>query len=173
MGLRQLVRGTSVAHGYFQAFAAVDGVRAGNVSISVTFCVIICSSAVCRFVATKDAMECVLLFVLIGQKNALLALMRANKGSESTKKFQEFLACDSDDPEFRARACKNAFRLICQHRYALACALFLLANDIGSAMDVAANRLGDIMLAVAIARLHSKDSSVTFSQEHELFISER
>jgi hypothetical protein len=39
-------------------------------------------------------------------------------------------------------------------------------------MDVAANRMGDIMLAVAIARLHSKDPSVTFSQEHELFISE-
>ena len=91
-------------------------------------------------------MECVLIFVLIGQKNALLALMRANKGSESNKKFQEFLACDSDNPDFRARACKNALRLISQHRYSLACALFLLANDISSAMDVAANRLGDVML---------------------------
>lgn len=115
-------------------------------------------------------MECVLIFVLVGQKNALLALMRSNKGSESNKKFQEFLASDSSDPDFRARACKNAFRLICQHRYSLACALFLLADDISSAMDVAANRLGDIMLAVAIARLHSKETSVAFSQEHEHFI---
>jgi hypothetical protein len=115
-------------------------------------------------------MECVLIFVLVGQKNALLALMRSNRGTESNKKFQEFLASDSSDPDFRARACKNAFRLICQHRYSLACALFLLADDISSAMDVAANRLGDIMLAVAIARLHSKESSVAFSQEHEHFI---
>jgi hypothetical protein len=117
-------------------------------------------------------MECVLLFVLVGQKSALLALMRANKSSESNKKFQEFLASDSDNPDFRARACKNAFRLICQHRYSLACALFILANDIPSAMDVAANRLDDIMLAVAIARLHSKEPNVTFSQEHEHFISD-
>jgi hypothetical protein len=117
-------------------------------------------------------MECVLIFVLIGQKNALLALMRANKGSESNKKFQEFLACDSDNPDFRARACKNALRLISQHRYSLACALFLLANDISSAMDVAANRLGDVMLAVAIARLHSKEASAAFSQEYEDFIVE-
>ena len=117
-------------------------------------------------------MECVLLFVLIGQKSALLALMRANKSSDSNKKFQEFLASDSDNPDFRARACKNAFRLICQHRYSLACALFILANDIPSAMDVAANRLDDIMLAVAIARLHSKEPTVIFSQEHEQFVSE-
>jgi len=125
-----------------------------------------------RFVATKDAMECVLLFVLIGQKSALLALMRANRGSDTNKKFQEFLAGDSNDPDFRARACKNAFRLISQHRYSLSCALFLLANEISSAMDVAANRLGDIMLAVAIARLHSKEPSAAFSEQHEQFIVE-
>ena len=117
-------------------------------------------------------MECVLLFVLIGQKSALLALMRSNRGSDGNKKFQEFLACDSNDPEFCARACKNALRLICQHRYSLACALFLLANEISSAMDVAANRLGDLMLAVAIARLHSKEPSVAFSEQQELFIVE-
>ena len=117
-------------------------------------------------------MECVLIFVLVGQKNALLALMRSNRGTESNKKFQEFLASDSSDPDFRARACKNAFRLICQHRYSLACALFLLADDISSAMDVAANRLGDLMLAVAIARLHSKEPSVAFSEQHEQFIVE-
>ena len=118
-------------------------------------------------------MECVLIFVLIGQKSALLALMRSNKGSGGgNSKFQEFLACDSDNPDFRARACKNAFRLISQHRYSLACALFLLADDISSAMDVAANRLGDFMLAVAIARLHSKEPSAAFSQEYERFLSE-
>jgi hypothetical protein len=118
-------------------------------------------------------MECVLIFVLVGQKNALLALMRANKGSGGgNSKFQEFLACDSNNPDFRARACKNAFRLISQHRYSLACALFLLADDISSAMDVAANRLGDFMLAVAIARLHSKEPSAAFSQEYERFLSE-
>jgi hypothetical protein len=118
-------------------------------------------------------MECVLIFVLIGQKSALLALMRSNKGSGGgNSKFQEFLACDSDNPDFRARACKNAFRLISQHRYSLACALFLLADDISSAMDVAVNRLGDFMLAVAIARLHSKEPSAAFSQEYERFLSE-
>jgi hypothetical protein len=96
--------------------------------------------------------------------------MRASKAPEINKKFQEFLASDSSDPGFRARACKNAFRLICQHRYSLACALFLLADDILSAMDVAANRLGDTMLAIAIARLHCKNPSVVFAEEHERFI---
>ena len=59
---------------------------------------------------------------------------------------------------------KNAYALMGKRRFEYAAAFFLLADNLDSAVSVLSNQLGDIQLAIAVARVYGGDDSPTLKK---------
>lgn len=98
---------------------------------------------------SRDPHDCALLYLSLGKRPMLLNLFRTS----SNKKVADFLARDFEREEHRRAAAKNAFALLGQHRYSLASAFFILAEQFEDAVGVLAREMGDPQLALLVARL--------------------
>lgn len=77
-----------------------------------------------------------------------------NKEQQTT---QRFLANNFDEPRWRSAALKNAYALMSKRRFEYAAAFFLLAGALKDAVSVLNNQLGDMQLAIAVARVYEGD----------------
>jgi hypothetical protein len=102
-----------------------------------------------QFAARRRPEDAALLYCALG-KRALLASLCRTAGDAAVA---EFLGRDFSQAKHRAAAAKNAFVLLGQHRPALAAAFFALARQPADAVGVCARELGDVQMALLVARL--------------------
>lgn len=69
----------------------------------------------------------------------------------------KMLANDFNDPKCKTTAMKNAYALLGLRRFEYAAAFFLLADRPKDAVGVLASQVGDIQLAIAVARVYEGD----------------
>lgn len=92
------------------------------------------------------------IYLALRKKQILLGLWRTVSHEEKTKMLK-FLANDFNEPRWRLAANKNAYVLMGKHRYMDAAGFFLLGESPGEACAVIANKVGDVELALALAKL--------------------
>jgi len=102
------------------------------------------------YLARKDPGDCAALYCALGRPTVLGALYKSC-GDAQMPPFlnRDFLG----EQRHRTAAAKNAYALLGKGHTLLACAFFMLAGAPGDAAGLAARRMEDPMLGVAIARL--------------------
>lgn len=76
----------------------------------------------------------------------------------------KFLANDFTIPRWKTAALKNAYALLGRQRPEYAASFFLLAGNLKDAVNVLANQLNDIQLALAVARVYEGDDGAVFRE---------
>lgn len=117
----------------------------------------------------RDPVNCSLHYLALRKKNVLTGLWRMATWSREQAATMRLLKNDFSDPRWRTAANKNAYALMGKRRFEYAAAFFLLADNLDSAVSVLSNQLGDIQLAIAVARVYGGDDSPTLKK----FLSER
>jgi hypothetical protein len=117
----------------------------------------------------RDPVNCSLHYLALRKKNVLTGLWRMATWSREQAATMRLLKNDFSDPRWRTAANKNAYALMGKRRFEYAAAFFLLADNLDSAVSVLSNQLGDIQLAIAVARVYGGDDSPTLTK----FLSER
>ncbi|KAK5175278.1 regulator of (H+)-ATPase in vacuolar membrane [Saxophila tyrrhenica] len=114
-----------------------------------------------RSASPADPINASLYFLAMHKKPALLALWRIATWHKEQRATMNFLRRDfgNGNAANRTAAKKNAYALMGKKRFDYAAAFFLLAEDPASATSVLASQCEDVMLAIAVARLHSGDGS--------------
>lgn len=107
----------------------------------------------------KDPVDCSLYYLALRKKTVLLGLWRIATWSREQAATMRLLKNDFTDPRWKTAAAKNAYALMGKRRFEYAAALFLLGDDLKSAVSVLSNQLGDIQLAIAVARIYGGDDS--------------
>jgi hypothetical protein len=82
---------------------------------------------------------------------------------------QRLLANNFNDPRWKTAALKNAYALMGKRRFQYAAAFFLLAGNLKDAVSVLSNQLGDVQLAIAVARVYEGDDGPVLKE----FLEER
>ena len=109
------------------------------------------------YIANKNPIECSLLYLCLKKKSVLLGLWKICPFHPEQTMMQKFLQndFDADTPEgekWRKAALKNAFALLGKGRYEYACCFFILGNKVWDAIGVICKNLGDLQLALLLAR---------------------
>jgi hypothetical protein len=117
----------------------------------------------------RDPVNCSLHYLALRKKNVLTGLWRMATWSREQAATMRLLKNDFSDPRWRTAANKNAYALMGKRRFEYAAAFFLLADNLDSAVSVLSNQLGDIQLAIAVARVYGGDDSPTLKK----FLTER
>lgn len=112
-----------------------------------------------------------LLYLTINKKKVLLNLWKTSTHSEQ-QKMVKFLSNDFSEPRWRSAALKNAFVLLGKHRYIDAASFFLLADSLKDCCRTIANKVDDIELAIAIAKVYSLHLNNTSNGEASRMIIE-
>ncbi|KAG7191970.1 regulator of (H+)-ATPase in vacuolar membrane [Scheffersomyces spartinae] len=94
-----------------------------------------------------------LLYLAIRKKQILLGLWRTVPHSEQAKMLK-FLKNNFNEPRWKLAALKNAFVLLSKHRYLDAAYFFLLADSVKDCCVTIANKMDDIQLALAVAKVY-------------------
>ena len=105
-------------------------------------------------------------YALLGRRTLLAALYRQAKNT----RVADFLAQDLSEEPWRTKAEKNAFELLRQKRFELACAFFVLAKVPHNAVDVCVRYMADWSLGLLIAQhvRHSGSAECQVEAEAEL-----
>lgn len=106
-----------------------------------------------------DPSSASLYFLALHKKATLLGLWRIATWHKEQRATLAFLKRDFTQPEAKTAAKKNAYALMGKRRFEYAAAFFLLADDASSAVSLLAGQCGDVMLAIAVARLYGGDGS--------------
>lgn len=117
----------------------------------------------------RDPVNCSLHYLALRKKNVLTGLWRMATWSREQAATMRLLKNDFSDPRWRTAANKNAYALMGKRRFEYAAAFFLLADNLDSAVSVLSNQLGDVQLAIAVARVYGGDDSPTLKK----FLTER
>lgn len=117
----------------------------------------------------RDPVNCSLHYLALRKKNVLTGLWRMATWSKEQAATMRLLKNDFADPRWRTAANKNAYALMGKRRFEYAAAFFLLADNLDSAVSVLSNQLGDIQLAIAVARVYGGDDSPSLKK----FLSQR
>lgn len=112
-----------------------------------------------RASSPPDPINASLYFLALHKKSTLLGLWRIATWHKEQRSTMNFLKRDFSVEANRTAAKKNAYALMGKRRFDYAAAFFLLAEDAASATSLLAGRCGDIMLAIAVARLYAGDGS--------------
>lgn len=112
-----------------------------------------------RASSPPDPINASLYFLALHKKSTLLGLWRIATWHKEQKATMNFLRRDFTAEANRTAARKNAYALMGKRRFDYAAAFFLLAEDAASATSVLAGQCGDVMLAIAVARLYAGDGS--------------
>lgn len=115
-----------------------------------------------------DAVLATTLYLALGRLDTVRALWRRALAHRDREKMLAFLANDFGADRWRVAAQKNAFALLSQRRFAFAAAFFLLGGAPRDATNVCIRQLGDMHLAVAIARICGGDVLTRLVREHIL-----
>ena len=115
------------------------------------------AAARAEFAATRDPggeNPCALLYAALGRTSVLAGLFKAARDT----RLAEFLSRNFAEDRHREAALKNAYALMSKHRYAFAATFFVLAGEHADAAALVWRRLGDLSLAVTVARLAPADA---------------
>lgn len=99
------------------------------------------------------------LYLAIKKKQVLVGLWRTVSHQEK-QKLLKFLGNNFNEERWRSAALKNAFVLLGKHRYMDAAYFFLLAGQVKDCCITLCNKLDDIELALAVAKVNSDKESV-------------
>lgn len=113
-----------------------------------------------RATSPPDPINASLYFLALHKKSTLLGLWRIATWHKEQRATMNFLRRDFTVEANRTAARKNAYALMGKRRFDYAAAFFLLAEDAASATSLLAGQCGDVMLAIAVARLYAGDGSV-------------
>jgi len=102
------------------------------------------------FQKNQDPMDAAIFYLAMKKKTLLWGLYR----SKRDEKMALFFANDFSQERWRKAALKNAYALLGKQRFDHAAAFFLLAGSLKDAVEVCLNKLKDIQLALAVARLY-------------------
>jgi WD40 repeat protein len=108
----------------------------------------------------RSPVACSLYYLALRKKSVLQGLWRMAPGLREQKNTLKLLANDFADPKWRTSALKNAYVLLSKRRFMYAAAFFLLGDALKDAVNVCVHQLGDVQLAVAVARVYGGDESV-------------
>ncbi|XP_072938045.1 dmX-like protein 2 isoform X3 [Epargyreus clarus] len=109
--------------------------------------------------AKQDPMDAALYYLAMKKKTLLWGLFRSNHDDKMTA----FFSNDFTQDRWRKAALKNAFVLLGRQRFEHAAAFFLLGGALKDALEVLITRLGDLQLAMVVARLYESDSPLPAS----------
>ncbi|KAK3706619.1 regulator of (H+)-ATPase in vacuolar membrane [Vermiconidia calcicola] len=112
-----------------------------------------------RATSPPDPINASLYFLALHKKPTLIALWRIATWHKEQRATMNFLRRDFTLQEHKTAAKKNAYALMGKKRFDYAAAFFLLAEDPASATSVLASQCEDVMLAIAVGRLHGGDGS--------------
>ncbi|XP_039758479.1 dmX-like protein 2 isoform X1 [Pararge aegeria] len=108
------------------------------------------------YMAKQDPMDAALYYLAMKKKTLLWGLFRSNRDDKMTS----FFSNDFAEDRWRKAALKNAFVLLGRQRFEHAAAFFLLGGALKDALEVLITRLGDLQLAMVVARLYESDNSL-------------
>ncbi|XP_037292444.1 dmX-like protein 2 isoform X2 [Manduca sexta] len=106
------------------------------------------------YMQKQDPMDAALYYLAMKKRMLLWGLFRSNRDEKMTA----FFANDFTEDRWRKAALKNAFVLLGKQRFEHAAAFFLLGGALKDALEVLITRLGDLQLAMVVARLYESDS---------------
>ncbi|KAF5103121.1 hypothetical protein D0Z00_000099 [Geotrichum galactomycetum] len=112
----------------------------------------------------RDPVACSLYYLALKKKQVLLGLWRTAGWNKEQTKTMKLLANDFDQPKYKTTAKKNAFALLGKHRYEYAAAFFLLGDSLKDSVNVLVRQVGDISLAIAVARVYGGDDHPAFKE---------
>ena len=108
----------------------------------------------------RNPVDCSLYYLALGKKAVLQSLWRRTIGVKEKESTMKLLARNFNEPRWKESALKNAYALLSRRRFEYAAAFFLLGGSLSDAVNVCANQMRDLQLAVAIARVWSGDDAV-------------
>lgn len=105
----------------------------------------------------RDPIACTLYYLALRKKQILIGLWRTASWHREQTKTIKLLSNDFTQPRWRSAALKNAFALLGKHRYEYAASFFLLGDSLRDAVNVLIKNVGDMSLAIAVARVYETD----------------
>ncbi|CAB3244524.1 unnamed protein product [Arctia plantaginis] len=111
------------------------------------------------YMQKQDPMDAALYYLAMKKRMLLWGLFRSNRDEKMTS----FFSNDFTQDRWRKAALKNAFVLLGRQRFEHAAAFFLLGGALKDALEVLITRLGDLQLAMVVARLYEADSTLPSS----------
>ncbi|KAJ5167097.1 uncharacterized protein N7482_005878 [Penicillium canariense] len=132
----------------------------------------------------RNPIDCTLYYLALGKKNILQGLWRIAHWHREQAATQRLLANNFKEARWRTSALKNAYALLGKRRFGklhthragqahsptantveeYAASFFLLADHLRDATNVIANQMGDLQLAVAVARVYEGDNGPVFRE---------
>ncbi|KAI5953203.1 RAV1 [Candida jiufengensis] len=100
-----------------------------------------------------------LFYLALRKKQILLGLWKIVNHEDKTKMIS-FLNNDFTTDRWRSAALKNAFVLLGKHRYYDAAYFFLLGDKPFDCCSIIANKIGDISLSIAIAKVYCGTATI-------------
>ncbi|KAG8528174.1 uncharacterized protein KY384_007091 [Bacidia gigantensis] len=110
----------------------------------------------------KNPINCSLYYFALRKKSVLLGLWRIAHGNREQAGTQKLLKNNFSEDRWKSAALKNAYALLGKRRFEYAAAWFLLADRLKDTVNICVNQIGDIQLAIAIARVYAGDDSSVF-----------
>lgn len=124
----------------------------------------------------KNPIDCSLYYLALKKKSVLVGLWRMAAWNREQSRTQKLLRNDFSEARWKTAALKNAYTLLGKRRFGTsylnrfltltdppaeyAAAFFLLAGNLQDAINVCANQLHDLQLAIAVARVYDGDESL-------------
>lgn len=107
----------------------------------------------------KNPIDCSLYYLALRKKSVLVGLWKMAAWNREQAGTQKLLRNDFSEPRWKTAALKNAYALLGKRRFEYAAAFFLLAGNLQDAVNVCAQHMGDLQLAIAVARVYDGDDS--------------
>ncbi|KAF2091359.1 hypothetical protein K490DRAFT_31122 [Saccharata proteae CBS 121410] len=105
----------------------------------------------------RNPVDCSLYYLALHKKAVLQGLWRMATWSREQGATSRLLANNFAEPRWRTAALKNAYALMGKQRFEYAAAFFLLADQLKDAVRIISERMGDLQLAIAVARVYEGD----------------
>ncbi|KIW04001.1 hypothetical protein, variant [Verruconis gallopava] len=106
----------------------------------------------------KNPVDCSLYYMALKKKAVLVGLWRMATWHKEQSSTHRFLSNNFDEQRWKTAALKNAYALMGKRRFEYAAAFFLLAGALKDAVRVLSHQLGDMQLAIAVARVYEGDN---------------
>lgn len=105
----------------------------------------------------RNPVNASLYYLALKKKSVLQGLWRVCMGNREKESTLKLLSQNFQESRWKNTALKNAYALLSKRRFEYAAAFFLLGGSLKDAINVCAQHLGQIDLAIAIARVYEGD----------------
>ncbi|MCJ1477391.1 regulator of (H+)-ATPase in vacuolar membrane [Lambiella insularis] len=112
----------------------------------------------------KNPIDCSLYYIALKKKTVLLGLWRMAAWNREQSSTQKFLSNNFQEHRWKTAALKNAYALLGKRRFEYAAAFFLLAGNLRDAVNICAQQMQDLQLAIAIARVYEGDKGLVLRE---------